>query len=327
MKFELARRNLLSSFPEHSTIMSTVSVPSLKPSIEKIFSLISANELLEKAIEKDDEIMVQYLLQHPDCDPTNDSINWLKIAATGNHVAILKLLLEDRRANPTEKESACLITITDGCFEVIDLILKDGRADPTSRNSLCLRTASRNGHTKVVDLLLKDGRADPTVDNNYCLRWAGQNKHYGVVALLLKDGRIDPTAQNNHYFEWAVSNDRDTLVRLFLEDGRIDLSSDSEHLSNGNTEIDRMIREYISKKVVSGDIGQEESDEEQVPEKPISEVSISIKAIRRATRKNLPKVVSFLWSNRKSDLEPIREELVNWAVEQEHLELIDQLLV
>ena len=84
-----------------------------------------------------------------------------------------------------------------GHAEVVKLLLDDKRANPKAEDNWAIQKASQNGHVEVVKLLLNDKRVDPTADNNSAIQYASENGHVEVMKLLLNDKRVDPTEDNN----------------------------------------------------------------------------------------------------------------------------------
>ena len=90
-----------------------------------------------------------------------------------------------------------------GHDKVVKLLLEDGRANPTADANYAITVSARYGHFEVVKLLLEDGRANPAADSNYAISASVQNMHLDVVKLLLKDERVDPTVVDNYAFTYT----------------------------------------------------------------------------------------------------------------------------
>lgn len=102
---------------------------------------------------------------------------------------IVKMLLEDGVINPGDHESEALDSACfEGHVEVVKLLLQDRRADPA--NGSCLDMACDRGHIETVRLLLKDGQADPSADNYEAVLSAYKKGHYEVMSLLIADPRV-----------------------------------------------------------------------------------------------------------------------------------------
>lgn len=133
--------------------------------------------------------LVEFLLQR--VAPTNEVLEY---AAMNGHLDIVKLLL------PRLQESggnALLLAAEKGHTHVVRLILKDKRFDPTFSNNLAVRRASGNGHSETVQELLNDQRVNPGDKRNDAIIWACQRGHLNVVRTLIHDRRVDPSDLNN----------------------------------------------------------------------------------------------------------------------------------
>jgi hypothetical protein len=58
---------------------------------------------------------------------------------------------------------------------VVKLLIEDKRVNPTANDAYCLRAAAENGFAAVVLVLLQDGRVDPSILDNYALTNASAN--------------------------------------------------------------------------------------------------------------------------------------------------------
>jgi hypothetical protein len=126
----------------------------------------------------------------------------LVFASRRGHAAIVRLLLEDGRADPAAGESQALCAaVGHGSVDVVQLLLSDGRAEPAARDCQALIVAANSGDADVVRLLLADGRSDPTARGNFALWTAVMYCYATVVQLLVEDGRADPEAAWMHASE------------------------------------------------------------------------------------------------------------------------------
>jgi hypothetical protein len=87
-------------------------------------------------------------------------------------------------------ESAIWSVCQYGFTEIVKILLEDGRADPRVKNSVTMYWALNNLYTDIIKLLIKDGRADPSIDKNGALDWAADEGHVNIIKQLLKDQRI-----------------------------------------------------------------------------------------------------------------------------------------
>lgn len=129
---------------------------------------------------------VAQLLALPYIEPRYNRSAALRAAAKGQTETV-RLLLDDRRSDPTQQDSECLFVAADeGYADIVALLLKDGRADPADDDSYALQCAVEGGYADVVTLLLADGRADPLVDDGRLVRIAQGE----TLEVLLADPRV-----------------------------------------------------------------------------------------------------------------------------------------
>lgn len=202
-----------------------------------------------------------------------------------------------------------------------ELLLKD---DSFYRHNDVLRMACEKGHASVVELLLKDGRADPAAQDNYDIRSASHNGYAAVVGLLLDDERVDPAAQNNQAIILASKNGHATVVELLLKDGRADPTAHDNNAirlasKNGHSPVVKLLENHR--------LEEKKLDESQkLEESTASEDNASIKTTRKAMKVNNAKVVEYMYTNKGSELESIKEEIMDWAIENENIDMIKLLL-
>ena len=116
-------------------------------------------------------------------------------------------------------ESKFDVAVNENHLEIVKLLLSDKRVDPSAGNNYGIRYASIKGHTEVVKLLLADKRVDPSADKNFAIRFASLYGCTEVVKLLLQDKRVDPSAENNHAIKCASRNGHLEIVKLFEDAG------------------------------------------------------------------------------------------------------------
>lgn len=140
---------------------------------------------------------------------------------------IVKLLLP--HFSPSRYESLVLrqacngnLANPEGRAQVVKLLLEDGRADPAAKDSLCIQETMNPCNLEILKLLLVDGRADPSCEDNCLLRWACQEGHIEIVSLSLKDPRVFPTRKMYQEVLWHKSPQQGEIVRLLLQDERFD---------------------------------------------------------------------------------------------------------
>ena len=103
------------------------------------------NELLQYACYKGDIGFVNLLLKSPHVDPSDTTTDGI-------------------RYGRDESDYAIRHAAANGHTEVVKLLLKDKRVDPTARNNFAIRWAAKKGYQDVVRLLLKDKRVIESLD-------------------------------------------------------------------------------------------------------------------------------------------------------------------
>jgi hypothetical protein len=91
-------------------------------------------------------------------------------------------MLADKCIHPMHTKSGS------GHVEVVKLLLADKRVDPSAH------AASKNGHIEVVRLMLTDHPVDPSATDTDALRSTsaqGSTSSANIIELLMTDRRVD----------------------------------------------------------------------------------------------------------------------------------------
>lgn len=124
-------------------------------------------------------------------DPTIDNNCRITLAAHQGHEAVVKHLLAEPHVDFLDYNMAMCYAAQFGHAPVLKLLLEDGRADPTVDDNTPMKIAVMHGFVSVLDALLMDGRADPTADDNLLIRSAvRRGKQSDVVKALMRDHRV-----------------------------------------------------------------------------------------------------------------------------------------
>jgi ankyrin repeat protein len=183
----------------------------------------ASNKAVARAAEYGELEVVQLLLTDPHTTASTDLKIAVISAALRNYTDILKVLLDDGRADPRWADPryglrvAFELAVFKKLGKVLRLLIADGRADPASHENEPIRYAARFGHTEIVRLLLADPRVNAGDWNNEPICTAAVNGYVDVVRLLLDNKRVDPTARNNY----AVRNSKGDVRRMLLGDARV----------------------------------------------------------------------------------------------------------
>lgn len=148
---------------------------------------------------------------------------------------ITSLILLDPLVNVCVYDNYAIRFVCKNCnIKMLKLLLKDGRADPSDLGSRALLDACREGHIEVVRLLLKDGRADPGAVQNHCLKLVCEAGYIEIVKLLLEDKRVDVHSLNCCAIISAFQCNHYNIVKLLIP--KIDMQK-INRLDRMNSEI------------------------------------------------------------------------------------------
>ena len=115
----------------------------------------------------------------------------IKYASANGHLAIVQILIEDPRVDPSAGDDAAIKNASrKGHLDVVQLLLRDPRVNPSALDNEAIRGALRNGQISVGQLLLQDPRVDLSALNNQALRSSSRTNSREVCNLLLSDPRV-----------------------------------------------------------------------------------------------------------------------------------------
>ncbi|KAJ3293112.1 hypothetical protein HDU79_000695 [Rhizoclosmatium sp. JEL0117] len=168
------------------------------------------------AVKENHLSTVQILLSNPQITSNPKTINnGIKAAAESNRVDMMRLLLAVPCSDPSHNNSYPL-HYSSNCknLEMIKLLLEDGRADPMALDGIALIYVLRSKKTKeIVQALLKDPRMDPSIMDNLCIRKALEFGWTDIVKTLLEDERVDPSVSLNLPLRCAIKSGNLELVK------------------------------------------------------------------------------------------------------------------
>ena len=150
------------------------------------------------------------------------------LVKSDSHPELIKLLLLDKRIDPTANDNAAIkLASKKGYFEIVKILLEDSRVDICVSNNYPVQLASQYGHLEIVKLLLQNSKVNPSLDDNYAINFASVNGHLEIVKILLQDKRVNPSDDNNFAIKYASSNGHIDVVKLLLQDTRVDPTFDN----------------------------------------------------------------------------------------------------
>ncbi len=186
------------------------------------------NDAIIGASESGKSDNLRLLLDDKRTDPGAQNSSSLNQAALNGWPEAVRMLLADERVDPTAgmnlaiRNSVIYMRSWDNVArktEVVRLLLEDGRANPADMDNQMILTTVRKGHTEILALLLKDKRANPSstygAEDNAVIRKAFKEENVDMIRLLLEDGRADPAAITNDAIK-RMNKSGDTSVVLLL---------------------------------------------------------------------------------------------------------------
>jgi hypothetical protein len=217
----------------------------------KLMETRSYQSLFEEACEFGDTEFVEFLLTKPSVDPADNSS--LALVRSLNFPEVVKLLLEDGRANPVECKDELLSC--DSFISSSKLFLIDGRLDPFVLNYAHyvdmwgLKAALLLGDADRLKVLLTDYRV-PVIARlrGTCLiEFAVEHATPELLKILLDDGRFNDARvfgetiahdamrknkienlrcllDHGDFFRHSVKE----VVRLLIQTARLEIETDHE---------------------------------------------------------------------------------------------------
>jgi hypothetical protein len=151
-------------------------------------------------------------------------------ASEAGYVRVVKLLLGDRRVDPSVKNCDALCrACKGGHVDVVKLLLTNKRVDPSASNDLALQFASEQGHVDVVKVLLADNRVDPTVSQSAALRLASRNGHTEITKVLLAYSNTRPSRNDSFIVRFATWKGYDSVANKLMKRRRVDPAADNNY--------------------------------------------------------------------------------------------------
>ena len=123
----------------------------------------SAGQLIIKASEEGQSEIVQVLLNDKRVDPSCFNNHALILAAGGDHLEVMKLLLADPRVN--FDKAAIEYAATKGKLQALKMLFNDPRFKKFDYSN-AIKGAKREKHTEVVDFLLAMSNIDPETNKD-----------------------------------------------------------------------------------------------------------------------------------------------------------------
>lgn len=155
---------------------------------------------------------------------------FIKECILGNDLGRVARLLKDPEVSPVThslrehgEPDPLQFACTVGYKALVKLLLEDGRADPAEDDSYAMVAAAENDHDDVVKMLIADGRAcpfaDETSDEIDALEVATERGHYVVMSIFMQDQRLTAKSLDIACMTAGRQGDEQAL-RILLQDPR-----------------------------------------------------------------------------------------------------------
>ena len=167
----------------------------------KIDPTIRGNDLIVRASEIEDPIILVYLLSDKRSDPVveKDKQTPLSLAVFYGRRESVVLLMKDERVPPLDREKDRLLmsnlwTLTKKSLtkdpEFVLHMIDTKKVDFLMDDNFLLLEASKRGCDRVVSYLLNRPETDPSFNDNYSIIKAIRGGHWKIAGELLLDPRI-----------------------------------------------------------------------------------------------------------------------------------------
>lgn len=226
-------RSLTINFDDDSSFKRVLSILLESPDVDPNTLQCGDDSLIEFASEHNDVELLKFLLEDGRFDPTPA----LETACEEGNIDIVKILLNDSRTIIDK----CLLhvpicTFSDNQLSVIKILLEDERINPNDKNSegqtpfyvACDEFENDERYNEIVKILLMDDRVDPTIPCKEGFEPLYIACHYSnrkIVRTLLLDGRSDPNRIvkfGKTALHFACSQGDLEIVKILTSDERVD---------------------------------------------------------------------------------------------------------
>jgi ankyrin repeat protein len=147
---------------------------------------------------------------------TNYSSVFSVFCALGMTDIVQELLQKSIDPTDSGRHFAIVWPCRNGHVGIVKLLLNDKRVDPSMERNWPIQAASTNNHPDIVQLLLKDERVDPSADRNTAIHQAQIYGHFQVISVLLEDPRVNPFQQSSNIIEKSFVNHQFEVVEKLL---------------------------------------------------------------------------------------------------------------
>lgn len=145
---------------------------------------------LSKGCEIGDLELVELLLKDGRVNPTFENNAAINIVCKNGHYNLFKFLLsfKSEKGDRIQPSKDCLINAcTGGHRKIIKLLLKDKRIDPSVNDNLAIRAVCQSGYVEIVKKLCKDPRVDKRIGLKIALICNERSNRKLIIGLLIEE--------------------------------------------------------------------------------------------------------------------------------------------
>jgi hypothetical protein len=128
------------------------------------------------------------------------------LAAERGHRDTVHFLLRLRHVHPEADESAVIEMCLDREAAILKMLLEDGRADPSARDNVALLYCASEARQEQLQLLLEDNRVDPNARDGLGVQLACRHGYYQVYRLFEGHPEVDLTLRDGAALREALDN-------------------------------------------------------------------------------------------------------------------------
>ena len=198
----------------------------------------------------------------------SDSMNasWLYIATQNGHLDIVKLLIQEGKANPNQANkngsTPLLAAARRGHLDIVKFLIQEGKANPnqacTIANATPFYIAAQNGHIEIVKFLLQEEKTAVSIpilaSTQILLEGAKQINRENEIKNLLTKNNTRPLPKNLPGFtslHAAIFFQHYDIVRILLDHQEIfpnNLDVIDLALALNRIDIFRLLENHLTKK-------------------------------------------------------------------------------
>lgn len=147
-------------------------------------------------------------------DKQNGVVSPLEIASKNGFTDIVKLLLADSQVDPNINESAALRLAAFGnVLPVVHILMDDERINHVGMDDEPLFIACDSGYLDLLHVLLEKGKMDPVE----CFNDACESGNRKALAIMIKDPRLHTPEVLKNALSIAKANEQGPIVQLLSE--------------------------------------------------------------------------------------------------------------